>query len=107
MLDCSKHNLGEVCTLKTIPVNVIHNGEQCEELKDADLVGYTCLEHDVMYKGFNGQLAVNDYVVFGNIGGYSNVSKPPFISPNCAMVTDKKVLIKEKETFEDILRTYK
>lgn len=107
VLDCSKHNLGEVCTLKTIPVNVIHNGGQCEELKDADLVGYTCLEHDVMYKGFNGQLAVNDYVVFGNIGGYSNVSKPPFISPNCAMVTDKKVLIKEKETFEDILRTYK
>lgn len=107
VLDCSKHNLGEVCTLKKVPINIAHNGNDKEKLSNAKFVGYTCLEHDVMYSEFAGELAVGDYVVFGNIGGYSNVSKPPFISPNCAMVTDKGKLIKEKESFEDILRTYK
>ena len=107
VLDCSKHNLGEICTLKKMPIDIIHNGGTLEKLSDASFVGYTCLEHDVMYSGFSSELAVGDYVVFGNVGGYSNVSKPPFISPNCAMITDKGVLIKEKETFEDVLRTYR
>ena len=107
VLDCSKHNLGEICTLKKMPIEIIHNGGTLEKLNDASFVGYTCLEHDVMYSGFFSELAVGDYVVFGNVGGYSNVSKPPFISPNCAMITDKGVLIKEKETFEDVLRTYR
>ena len=108
VLDCSKHNLGEVCSLKKLPINIIHNNiNKQEQLHDANFVGYTCLEHDVMYSNYCGELAVGDYVVFGNVGGYSNVSKPPFISPNCAMVCENGELIKEKENFEDILRTYK
>ena len=72
-------------------------------------MGYTCLEHDVMYRGFQGTLAVGDYVIFGNVGGYSNVSKPPFISPNCAMIAvkgDAAALMKRTETVRDILATY-
>ena len=56
------------------------------------------------------KLAVGDYIVFGNVGGYSNVLKPPFIRPNCAMIAvtpdNKDVLIKGKETYDDILVTY-
>jgi len=107
VLDCSKHNLGEICTLKKMPLSVIHTGNHTEKLNDANFVGYTCLEHDVMYTGFNGDLAVGDYVVFGNVGGYSNVSKPPFISPNCAIISENGNIIKDKEEFEDILRTYR
>lgn len=109
VLDCSKHNLGEISTLKQLPIKVIHNGKSTEILSDAKLVGYTCLEHDVMYKGFNGELAVGDYIVFGNIGGYSNVDKPPFILPNCSMISiegERVEVIKRKETFDDILQTY-
>ena len=72
-------------------------------------MGYTCLEHDVLYRGYAGNLAVGDYVIFGNVGGYSNVSKPPFISPNCAMIAVKGAtarLIKRTETVRDILATY-
>jgi len=106
VLNCSKHNLGEVCTLKKLPIEIIDNDANKEKLVNADFVGYTCLEHDTMYDGFDGGLGVGDYVIFGNTGGYSNVSKPPFISPNCAMVTENGVLIKKAEEFDDILRTY-
>lgn len=109
VLDSSKHNLGEICTLKDLPISVINNSENGKGLKDAKIVGYTCLEHDVMYKGFNGRLSVGDNIVFGNVGGYSNVDKPPFILPNCPMLAiegDKVVVIKRKETYDDILSTY-
>lgn len=109
VLDSSKHNLGEICTLKDLPISVINNSENGKELKDAKIVGYTCLEHDVMYKGFNGRLSVGDNIVFGNVGGYSNVDKPPFILPNCPMLAiegDKVEVIKRKETYDDILSTY-
>ena len=85
-------------------------GEPECECKEADFVGYTCLEHDVMYKGFQGRIAPEDYVVFENVGGYSNVSKPPFISENCAMVALKRDgearVMKYRENFDDIFRTY-
>ena len=109
VLNCSKHNLGEICTLKKLPLTVVPGGNPREVLTDAALVGYTCLEHDVLYRGFEGKLAVGDYVIFGNVGGYSNVSKPPFISPNCAMIAVKGAaarLIKRTETVRDILATY-
>ena len=109
ILNCSEHNLGETCTLKQLPLEVIHNGENCEEYTDVDFTGYTCLEQDVMYTGYSGNLAVGDYIVFGNTGGYSNVYKPPFIKPNCAMIayTDERFeLIKREENYEDLLQTY-
>ena len=78
-------------------------------MKNANIVGYTCLEHDVMHRGLNDSVAVGDYIIFGNVGGYSNVDKPPFILPNCAMISIKEgesKLIKRKETYDDILATY-
>ena len=106
VLNCSKHNLGEICELKKLPITVISSGCKKEMLTDAEFVGYTCLEHDVMYRGFSGELAVGDYIVFGNVGGYSNVSKPPFIRPNCAMISSNGSIIKRAETTKEILSTY-
>ncbi len=108
--DGSAHNLGEVCKLKKLPLTVIPGGGDSSLCRDADIVGYTCLEHDVMYSGFTGAIAVGDYLVFGNVGGYSNVSKPPFIHPNCAMIRlnadGTHCLIKRRETLDDIIKTY-
>ena len=109
VLNCSEHNLGETCTLKNLPMKIFPVGAQSHYEK-VDFTGYTCLEQDVMRKDLDCELAVGDYVIFGNVGGYSNVLKPPFIRPNCAMVaktTDGAVkLIKKKESYEDILHTY-
>ncbi len=110
VLNCSEHNLGETCLLKKLPIKIIHNGKETNSYKNLDFTGYTCLEQDVMYTEYNGDLAVDDYVVFGNVGGYSNVLKPPFIRPNCAMIVidcyEKTKIIKRSETTEDILNTY-
>ncbi len=110
VLDTGIHVLGETCTLKQLPVRVVSGGRPQQRYDAIDLTGYTCLEQDVMFRAFSGQLAVGDYVIFGNVGGYSNVLKPPFIQPNCAMAAhtdrDDYVLMKRAETGEDLLRTY-
>lgn len=110
MLNCSKDNLGDVCKMKKLPLQIIHVSDNQELLHNAEFTGYTCLEHDVMYPDYCGLLGVGDYVVFGNVGGYSNVSKPPFIFWNCPMIAAHSdgsySIIKRGETFEDIFSTY-
>ncbi len=108
--DCCGGNMGDICHLKNLPISVYHNGAPMKELADATFVGYTCLEHDHIYEGFAGSLAVGDYVQFRNVGSYSNVFKPPFILPNCAMIQLDKdgrtTLLKRGETMDDIFHTY-
>lgn len=109
ILNCGIHNLGETCTLKELPVVTVPMGAG-QGYTRVDLTGYTCLEQDVMRRDYAGPVAQGDYVVFGNVGGYSNVLKPPFIAPNCAMAALRPdgtaALMKRKETFDDILGTY-
>lgn len=91
------------------PMDVYHMCEETREYKDMDLVGFTCIENDVLYKNYNGDLVVGDMVVLGNCGSYSIVMKPPFILPNFPIldICDGTVkVIKRKETFEDIFHTY-
>ena len=108
--DCSSGNMGDICHLKKLPITVYPMGEEQSDLENASFVGYTCLEHDVIYDGYNGKLAVGDLVQFRNVGSYSNVFKPPFILPNCAMVqvdkNDGLEVIKRAETIDDIFQTY-
>lgn len=108
--DCSGGNMGDICHLKQLPLSIYHFGGSVVDCKNATFVGYTCLEHDHIYEGFEGKLAVGDVVQFRNVGSYSNVFKPPFILPNCAMVqidsNENIECIKNKETIENIFETY-
>ena len=110
VLNASGHNLGETCLLKKLPIQVIPGGEEQHEYERLPLTGYTCLEQDVLYPDYTGKLAKGDCIVFGNTGGYSNVLKPPFIRPNCAMIVrgadGSCALIKKAESYEDLLGTY-
>lgn len=110
VLNGSIHNLGETCTLKKLPVQIVPGGMTQEYYQSIDLSGYTCLEQDILLSGFEGKLAKGDYVVFENTGGYSNVLKPPFIRPGCAMIVKKPEgtyeQIKASETNEEIFKTY-
>lgn len=103
-------NMGDICHLKQLPISIYHNGKEKVMCRDATFVGYTCLEHDHIYEGYFGEIAVGDYVEFKNVGSYSNVFKPPFILPNCAMICknldETFEIIKNRETFEDIFHTY-
>jgi diaminopimelate decarboxylase len=110
----SIYNINPTLNKKNPPINVYHNDnkeniQQC--FVDLDFGGYTCIESDYLYRGFNGNLSVGDYVVFDNVGSYSVVLKPPFILPNFAIVDyDSELnsieLIKHKESFEDVFKTF-
>jgi diaminopimelate decarboxylase len=99
---------------KNPPVHVIHPAKGLREQKeyvDLDFAGYTCIESDYLYRGYNGQLAVGDWVVFENVGSYSVVLKPPFIWPNFPIIEynsergDSRV-VKRQETFDDVFHTF-
>lgn len=96
------------------PMEVIHMSEG-KNYENLDIVGFTCIEGDVLNKNYCGKLAVDDAIVISNCGSYSLVMKPPFILPNFPVIdicnmsieTGEGVeLIKRGETFNDIFYTF-
>ena len=95
---------------KNLPLNVIsQNGGEGEELAECDIVGHTCMEDDRLHAGFSGRLAVGDYLMFENVGGYSLVLRPPFIYPAPAILalSDNGVeVVRRAERYEDVFATF-
>ena len=90
------------------PMEVVHMSEG-QEYEGVDLVGFTCIEGDVLYKNYTGELAVGDAIVISNCGSYSLVMKPPFILPNFPVLDicgGEVEVIKRAETFDDIFHTF-
>jgi diaminopimelate decarboxylase len=110
-MDGDYHNLGEICTMKKLPTTVISGGKKTQYYPNIDIMGFTCLEQDVLYPGYEGELAVGDIMVFNNVGGYSIVSKPQFIKPQSAMyavrLTGAVEEIMKAETFDDVFSKFK
>lgn len=91
------------------PMEVIHMGEEMTEYAEIDMVGFTCIEGDVLYKNYTGELAVGDAIVISNCGSYSLVMKPPFILPNFPVLDicgEGIEVIKRGEKFDDIFHTF-
>lgn len=109
-VDSSFYNVGEICLMKNLPYCIIPKEEQRPTYRRVNIMGYTCLEQDCIYRNLPEDVSKGDLLVFGNLGGYSIVSKPPFIQPNCRMLslTKKGELeeIKRAESFEDIFHTF-
>lgn len=106
----SVYNINPTLNKKNPPVTIYSdtNGKR-EEYTDLDFAGYTCIEGDYLYKGYNGALGLNDLVVFDNVGSYSIVLKPPFILPNFPVIElrdGRKHVVKRKETFDDLFHSY-
>lgn len=91
------------------PMEVIAMGGEQKEYENLDMVGFTCIEGDVLYHGYNGKLAHEDAIVISNCGSYSLVMKPPFILPNFPVLDicgDKTEVIKRGEVFDDLFHTF-
>lgn len=107
----SIYNINPTLNKKNPPLTVYNTGNgKRQSYNGLDMAGFTCIESDYLYRGYNGPLAVGDMVVFDNVGSYSVVLKPPFILPNFPMVEltdDGEVrVIKRQETFDDLFHTY-
>ena len=84
-------------------------GNPQSEYVDLDFGGFTCIESDYLYRHYNGNLAKGDMVVFGNVGSYSVVLKPPFILPNFPIIDISEgqlEIIKRGESFDDLFHTF-
>ncbi|QTF91382.1 hypothetical protein, partial [Halomonas sp. BM-2019] len=59
-----------------------HRGDALEgdaEALSTDVVGFTCLEHDVLFRNHLGPIAAGDIALFTSVGAYSFVTAAPFI----------------------------
>lgn len=91
------------------PMEVIAMGGEQKEYDNLDMVGFTCIEGDVLYHNYNGKLAHEDAIVISNCGSYSLVMKPPFILPNFPVLDicgAKTEVIKRGEVFDDLFHTF-
>lgn len=91
------------------PMEVVAGGEERDAVENCDIVGFTCIEGDVLQKDYSGELGISDYIVIGNCGSYSLVMKPPFILPNFPVLDingDEVEVIKRAETFDDLFHTF-
>lgn len=107
----SMYNINPTLNKKNPPLQILHieEGTSTKFYESLDFGGYTCIESDYLFRNYNGQLSVGDYVVFGNVGSYSIVLKPPFILPNFPVLeyrNGETKLIKKKEVQENIFETY-
>ncbi|MEG4086680.1 alanine racemase [Microcoleus sp. POL10_C6] len=110
----SVHNVKPTGTDKNLSLRVYGNDENAEQRKLAgqvDIVGYTCMEHDCLYKDYSGEIGIGDYAVFENMGAYTVVFKPPFIRPNPPIISydsiqNEYTLIRRRETSQDVFSTY-
>ncbi len=110
MVDSDYHQLGETGHMMKCPYTVSKSDVPGEAINPPlNVVGFTCLEQDILFKDFPETLHIGDKIEFRNIGGYSIVYKPPFIQPNCPVYAETDgglKLIKREETFNDIFTTF-
>lgn len=105
----SIYNINPTLNKKNPPIEVYNLGGEQVEYADLDFGGFTCIESDYLYRHFKGKVSAGDVVVFGNVGSYSVVLKPPFILPNFPVIDicgENVELIKQAETFDDIFHTF-
>ena len=105
----SIYNINPTLNKKNPPIEIYPMGEEQKEYKDLDFGGFTCIESDYLYRHYDGKLAKGDMVVFGNVGSYSVVLKPPFILPNFPVIDISEgelEIVKRGETFDDLFHTF-
>lgn len=99
---------------KNLPMTVVHSPQPDSVLRKSrlmDIVGHTCMEIDCLYRAYTGKLAIGDYLIFSNVGAYTNVLRPPFIQPSPPIFlrdhsTGEFRLVKQRGTFDNIFAMY-
>lgn len=103
-------NISPIARSVNLPLTVIRSPNSVSsDVGTYDIAGYTCIESDYLTKNYHGNISVNDYLMYENVGSYSIVMKPPFILPNVPIlkVQDGIVdVIKKGESFEYIFENF-
>jgi diaminopimelate decarboxylase len=109
LINGSYQNIKPISKGINLPIQVVCN-KQSKVQENVEVVGFTCMEFDRMNESAELAVEIGDYIVFNNVGAYTNVLKAPFIKeqvPILAIRRNKEtILIKRRETVDDILSTY-
>lgn len=95
--------------MKRVPIHNHGGSTKSQHYSSLDLVGYTCLEQDVICHDYDYPIGIGDTLEILNVGGYSIVDKPPFIHPDipiCMMKDNNLTCIKREQTIDDIFAPY-
>lgn len=110
LLAGSIYDIKPTLTLRNLPICVIAAPQGRAETRVLDLVGTTCMENDCLYQGFEGELKAGDYVVFDNVGAYTNVLRPPFINPALPILALSRTgnidVVRRRENMDDVFASY-
>lgn len=79
ILDVSFKDMMIPALSDSVSFEIISGGGSQNMLNNFTITGCTCLENDIMKKGFNGKLAVGDFMIFKNVGAYSLCFSNSFI----------------------------
>lgn len=110
----SIHNIKPTLHKKRVPMKIYGcdgNPGTRQYYKQVDIVGYTCMEHDILFESYSGALGRGDYAVFDNLGAYTIVMKPPFIRPAPPIIspnssTGRFDVLKRREDAGDVFSTF-
>lgn len=98
---------------RNLPLEIVRSDEVGRRSIDGplDIVGSSCMEHDILFTGFPERVALGDYAMFDNVGAYTTVLRPPFIRECPAILgwnseTGAFEVLKRKETFADVFTPY-
>lgn len=97
------YDIGEGCRKINYPVYVISD---TTEEKIVDFTGNTCMEADVFHRNYQGKVGVGSIVVVDNVGAYSVVAKPPFITPSIRMFDTEGNVMKKEMTYPQVFEVY-
>ena len=98
--------------IKYLPVSPIYNPHsERGPSRNYAVVGFTCIEGDILTESLVSPLSTGDALVYGNVGSYSVVMRPPFILPSNPMLMMNPhdgnfVLIKSKQSNEDVFNLF-
>lgn len=84
VVDTSSYDIGIVCRNTKLPYHLVYEDgkEDLQTVEHASIVGYTCIEDDVIHNDFNGKISVGTKIVFRNVGAYSTSFASDFIMPS-------------------------
>jgi diaminopimelate decarboxylase len=107
----SIHNIKPTLNRFDMPLAMVGTSRSvAEQTESADLVGYTCMEHDVLSHAYGGPVPLGGFAVFGNVGAYTNVLAPSFIRGRPAIVgwsgAGSFEVLKYAELLPDVLASY-
>lgn len=94
-----------------LPVRVHSRSGGRTEPRTYSVVGFTCIEGDVLSNDLVASLSEGDFLEFDNTGSYSIVMKPPFILPASPILAvgdagEELRVIRTRETFDHVFDNF-